>query len=307
MSFAHNTEEHLKNNCTLTTYSGEIEYSRMIEQATRIITATTKVVVLTGAGCSTASGLGDYRDSSGQWKRAQPITGQTFRDDKAARHRYWARSSVGWPAFSKAAPNRAHHALVELERFGIVRHLITQNVDELHQRAGQRAVIDLHGVLGTVSCIDCSNSISRDDFQERLIKANPWLKMLSAAFAPDGDADLESNNQLQKQLENMQVPTCHNCNSLMKPDVVFFGENVPKPRVEQAMQQLREADVLLVAGSSLMVFSGFRFCRDAAQRGQPIVIFNKGKTRADDIATLLVEGDCGACLTQLADHLRQPD
>lgn len=276
----------------------------MTDTLDSIITPTTKIMALSGAGCSTASGLGDYRDRAGQWKRAQPITGQIFCNDRAARHRYWARSSVGWPAFSQAAPNLSHHAFVELERIGVVSHLVTQNVDELHQQAGQRSVIDLHGILGSVSCIDCKYSQSRDNFQERLIRANPWLGKLSAAYAPDGDADLETDETLQKQLESMQIPACPNCNNLMKPDVVFFGENVPKPVVEQAMQQLREADVLLVAGSSLMVFSGFRFCRDAAQRGQPIVIINDGKTRADDIATILIGGDCGDQLTKLVNRLK---
>jgi len=275
----------------------------MIDAVANIITPHTRVTVLSGAGCSTGSGLGDYRDRSGQWKRAQPITGQTFIQDKPARHRYWARSSVGWPAFSAAKPNPAHHALATLEQNGIARHLITQNVDQLHQRAGQQSVIDLHGVLGSVSCITCGFSNSRDQFQEQLLAANPWLANLSAAYAPDGDADLETDDQLQQQLNEMQIPNCPKCNHLMKPDVIFFGENVPKPIVEQAMEQLRASDVLLVAGSSLMVFSGFRFCRDAHQRGQPIVIFNDGKTRADDIATLLVDGDCGERLTQLASKL----
>jgi len=276
----------------------------MPETVPSIITPHTKVMVLSGAGCSTASGLGDYRDRAGQWKRAQPITGQTFCNDTLARHRYWARSSVGWPAFRRATPNRAHYALAALEQLGTVKHLVTQNVDELHQQAGHRAVIDLHGVLGKVSCIDCDFSQSRDEYQDRLIGMNPWLSELSAAYAPDGDADLETDAQLQQQLENMRIPACVQCNQLMKPDVVFFGENVPKLVVELAMEQLREADVLLVAGSSLMVFSGFRFCRDAAQRNQPIVIFNEGKTRADDLATSLVGGDCGASLWQLAQELK---
>lgn len=279
----------------------------MIDAVTQLITPETNIMVLTGAGCSTASGLGDYRDKSGQWKRAQPITGQTFCNDRAARHRYWARSSVGWPAFSAAAPNKAHFALVRLEQIGVGNHLVTQNVDELHQRAGQRSVIDLHGVLGSVSCVDCGYSHSRDHFQQRLTDANPWLGNLSASYAPDGDADLDTNDELSKQLDHMHIPACQKCNGLMKPDVVFFGENVPKARVEQAMQRLRDADVLLVAGSSLMVFSGYRFCRDAAQRGQPIVIFNNGKTRADDIATVLVGGDCGEQLTKLVDVLTNRD
>lgn len=275
----------------------------MIDAIANIISSDSTITVLSGAGCSTGSGLGDYRDRSGQWKRAQPITGQTFRNDRIARHRYWARSSVGWPAFSAARPNRAHHALVALEQTGIARHLITQNVDQLHQQAGQQSVIDLHGVLGSVSCIACGYSDSRDSFQELLLEANTWLANLSAAYAPDGDADLETDDQLLEQLNNMHIPGCPKCNALMKPDVVFFGENVAKPIVEEAMEQLRATDLLLVAGSSLMVFSGYRFCRDAHQRGQPIVIFNDGKTRADDIATLLVDGDCAEQLSQLAARL----
>jgi len=276
---------------------------RALASVADIITPGTRVMVLTGAGCSTASGLGDYRDKSGQWKRAQPITGQTFCKDELARHRYWARSSVGWPAFSRADPSLAHHALVDLEKNGTVKHLVTQNVDQLHQRAGHQSVIDLHGVLASVSCIGCAYTGSRHEFQERLISANSWLNQLSASYAPDGDADLETDDAMQDRLANMQIPPCPECHDLLKPDVVFFGENVPKTRVEKAMQQLRQADVLLVAGSSLMVFSGYRFCRDASQRNQPIVIFNDGKTRADDIATVLVDGDCGERLSQLAKQL----
>lgn len=268
-----------------------------------------KIVVLSGAGCSTASGLGDYRDKAGQWKRQQPITGQVFLNDKAARHRYWARSAVGWPAFSKAKPNQAHTALAALEQAGVVTQLITQNVDQLHQRAGHKAVIDLHGVLASVSCATCAYQQSRDSFQLKLLDQNSWLSELSASYAPDGDADLQTDNALMEKLNNMRIPACPSCSTpskaggIMKPDVVFFGENVPKERVELAMEQLRQADALLVAGSSLMVFSGFRFCRDAHQRGQPIIIFNDGETRADDLATLKVGGDCGARLTNLANAL----
>jgi len=267
----------------------------------KLLSQDAKVFVLSGAGCSTASGLGDYRDKQGQWKRAQPITGQTFRDNLLARHRYWARSSVGWPAFKAAIPNQAHHALATLENLGRVSHLVTQNVDELHQGAGHQSVIDLHGVLSSVSCVACGCQQSRDEFQERLLESNIWLTELSADYAPDGDADLETDAQLQKCIEQMHVPGCPECNNLLKPDVVFFGENVPKPTVELAMQQLLESDVLLVAGSSLMVFSGFRFCRDAHQRKQPIVIVNNGTTRADDMAGLIIEGDCGECLSQWAE------
>lgn len=254
--------------------------------------------VLTGAGCSTASGLGDYRDKQGQWKRRQPITGQVFINDEAARKRYWARSSVGWPSFSRAEPGKAHLSLRTMQQAGSVKQLVTQNVDQLHQKAGHEKVIDLHGVLATVSCIQCFHTISRDDFQLQLLDTNPWLNSLTAAHAPDGDADLELFN-----LNSMHVPPCNCCGNLLKPDVVFFGENVPRETVQFAMQALTDADALLVVGSSLMVYSGFRFCRDAQKRGQPIAIVNNGVTRADDMAALKVQGDCGARMQSLVSSL----
>lgn len=275
-----------------------------MQAVTNLITPGCKVMVLSGAGCSTASGLGDYRDKLGQWKCAQPITGQTFRNDTTARHRYWARSAVGWPAFGKAKPNKAHHALATLEALGIVKHLVTQNVDELHQRAGHQSVIDLHGALSTVSCLACAAKQTRHQYQQQLLDHNPWLTRLSADYAPDGDANLDTDESLLQQIKQMHIPGCLVCGNLMKPDVVFFGENVPKDRVANAMHQLREADVLLVVGSSLMVFSGFRFCRDAQQRKQPIVILNKGVTRADDIATVRIDADCGEQLTVLAQYFQ---
>lgn len=257
-----------------------------------------KLFVLTGAGCSTASGLGDYRDKQGQWKRRQPITGQLFINDEAARKRYWARSSVGWPSFSHAKPGAAHHALRTMQQAGSINQLVTQNVDRLHQKAGHEQVVDLHGVLATVSCITCLHTISRDDFQAQLLYTNPWLNSLTAAHAPDGDADLELSN-----LDSMHVPACEQCANLLKPDVVFFGENVPRETVQSAMQALQDADALLVVGSSLMVYSGFRFCRDAQKRGQAIVLINNGVTRADDLAALKIQGDCGARMQSLAKNL----
>lgn len=254
-----------------------------------------KLFVLTGAGCSTSSGLGDYRDKSGQWKRRQPITGHVFINDEAARKRYWARSSVGWPSFSRAQPGEAHKALRVLEQCNHIDLLVTQNVDRLHQKAGHERCIDLHGVLATVSCINCRNQLSRDDFQQELLHYNEWLTHLSAAHAPDGDADLEIDS-----LASMHIPECSQCSGLLKPDVVFFGENVPKDTVLQAMQALSDADALLVAGSSLMVYSGFRFCREAQRQNKPIAIVNNGVTRADDIATLKIDGDCGQRLARLA-------
>lgn len=251
--------------------------------------------VLSGAGCSTASGLGDYRDRAGQWKRRQPITGQVFLNDPLARARYWARSAVGWPMFSRARPGAAHHALASLQASGHVRQLVTQNVDGLHQAAGHVDVLELHGSLASVGCVSCGARRTRDDFQVDLIGQNPWLATLDARHAPDGDADLELDSP-----DAADIPACRECGGLLKPDVVFFGENVPRDTVDFAMAQLRQSDALLVAGSSLMVFSGFRFCRDAAARGQPVIILTDGVTRADELAILKATGDCGARLACLA-------
>jgi len=265
-----------------------------VEELHEFIKTYPRLFVLTGAGCSTAAGLGDYRDKSGNWKRPQPITGQTFINDTSARKRYWARSAVGWPGFAAAKPAPAHHALAQLQTSGHAQQLVTQNVDQLHQQAGHKDVIDLHGVLGTVSCLDCKVSELRNEFQSRLLSANPWLTTLSAAFAPDGDADLEID-----QIDSVIVPSCLHCDGVLKPDVVFFGENVDKSVVDTAMNHLDNADALLVAGSSLMVFSGFRFCRRAQHNEQPIVLVNDGKTRADDLASLKLTGDIGDNLQRL--------
>lgn len=254
-----------------------------------------KLFVLTGAGCSTAAGLGDYRDAAGQWKRKQPITGQVFRGDEYMRRRYWARSAVGWPAFDRAQPTTAHRALASLQRQGRAAHLVTQNVDLLHQKAGHTDVIDLHGRLAEVACLGCGAQESRNDFQQRLIDDNPWLSELSADYAPDGDADLETD-----QLDQLLVPNCLVCDGMMKPEVVFFGENVPRPRVELAISRVDASDAVLVAGSSLMVFSGFRFCRRAAENGQPVIIVNDGVTRADELASLKIAGDVGIRLSRLS-------
>ena len=259
-----------------------------------------RLFVLGGAGCSTAAGLGDYRDRQGRWKRKRPITGQTFRQDEAMRKRYWARSSVGWPAFSAARPAAAHRALARLQRAGAARHLVTQNVDGLHSEAGHEDVIDLHGRLDRVTCLGCGEITARDALQHRLLEANPWLAGLSAAHAPDGDADLELAD-----VERLDVPACGSCGGMLKPDVVFFGENVPRERVEDAFRRLADSDALLVAGSSLMVFSGFRFARAAAAAGRPVLIVNDGVTRADELAALRVDGDVGARLTRLADALAE--
>jgi len=245
-------------------------------------------LVLTGAGCSTKAGLGDYRNQQGEWKRPQPITGQLFREDEHARKRYWARSAVGWPHFASAKPTLAHKAIAKFQQNGRAPCLITQNVDQLHQQAGHKNVIDLHGVLGQVICLSCGNLSTRNHMQERLTELNPWLKDLDASYAPDGDADLEHS-----LIDTVSIPACELCAGMLKPDVVFFGENVPKARSESAFDALNQAQGLLVVGSSLMVYSGFRFCRKAAEQQKPIVLVNQGITRADDLASYKYEGECG--------------
>jgi NAD-dependent SIR2 family protein deacetylase len=250
-----------------------------------------RVFVLTGAGCSTASGIPDYRDERGEWKRRPPVMIYAFRTQEATYRRYWARAYAGWPRFTAASPSAAHHALAAWERAGTITRLVTQNVDGLHQRAGSRAVIDLHGRLDAVVCMECGWRTPRADVQASMQTVNPSWDA-GAASAPDGDADVEA-----AAVETFQPPRCEACGGLVKPDVVFFGENVPTARYEAARDSLADADALLVAGSSLMVYSGFRFVQQAHAAGLPIAIVNRGRTRADDLADLKVEGDVGALLT----------
>lgn len=243
--------------------------------------------VLTGAGCSTASGIPDYRDGDGGWKRKQPITVQAFVADAYARARYWARSLVGWRAFAAAAPNAAHIGLARLEAQGRIARLVTQNVDGLHQAAGSRAVIDLHGRLDRVICLSCGARRPRAQWREQLARDNPRWADLAASVAPDGDADLEGCD-----FASFRVPPCPACGGIVKPDVVFFGESVPRERVAAAEEALQAADAMLVVGSSLMVFSGYRFAREAARLGKPIVAINLGRTRADALLAEKIEAPC---------------
>ena len=249
--------------------------------------------VLTGAGCSTDSGIPDYRDEHGNWKRAEPIRYQRFVREPAARQRYWARSFVGWPRVAAAQPNATHRALAALEGLGLVTQLVTQNVDGLHQRGGARRVLDLHGRLDIVDCLDCGLRLSRERMQALLAAHNPGVVPVAPALsAPDGDVLLGDNVQA-----GFRVPDCPDCGGLLKPAVVFFGENVPRPRVAHAFARLAAARGLLVVGSSLTVFSGYRFCLRAAAAGQPIALLNRGRTRADDLASLKLDADCGATLS----------
>ncbi|MGB5062413.1 MAG: NAD-dependent protein deacetylase [Candidatus Competibacter sp.] len=257
-----------------------------------------RLFVLTGAGCSTDSGIPDYRDRNGDWKRRQPVRYQEFVASERTRQRYWARSLLGWPAFARARPNATHAALARLEAAGFVHQLVTQNVDGLHQQAGSRRVIDLHGRLDAVVCLACGTRGSRAEMQSALERENPAFAVLAAAVGPDGDADLEDVD-----FGGFRVPDCPQCGGILKPAVVFFGETVPKPRVERACQRLADADALLVIGSSLMVFSGYRFCKLATARGQPIAVLNLGRTRADDELTLKLEQNCESVLAGLLERL----
>jgi NAD-dependent SIR2 family protein deacetylase len=253
-----------------------------------------RLFVLTGAGCSTSSGIPDYRDGDGKWKRMRPVTYQAFMGDRATRQRYWARSLLGWRRFSRALPNDTHRALARLEGMGRIELLLTQNVDRLHQAAGSTRVIDLHGRLDQVRCMDCGREMPRDELQDELVRLNPDWLALDAADAPDGDADLESAD-----FSSFAVPSCRRCDGVLKPDVVFFGENVPRDRIEVAAKQLERADAMLIVGSSLMVYSGFRFVQLAAAAGKPLAAVNLGRTRADGLLTLKVEQASEAALAFL--------
>ena len=251
------------------------------------------ILVLTGAGISTASGIPDYRDERGEWKHRRPMEYREFVGRESARQRYWARSWVGWKNFRRAEPNAAHRALAELERRGRVERIVTQNVDGLQQRAGSHAVTELHGSLARVVCIDCGNSLAREVMQRRLLDLNPGLAGLDAVSLPDGDAQLDAFDSAM-----LRLPACESCGGVLKPEVVFFGETVPPQRVSESFAALERADAMLVVGSSLMIYSGFRFARRAAELGLPLVAVNLGKTRADELLTHKIERDCAAALTE---------
>lgn len=253
-----------------------------------------RLVVITGAGVSTASGIPDYRDANGKWKHAQPMEFKEFTGSELARQRYWARSAVGRARFKGARPNPAHSALARLEAIGKVETLITQNVDGLQQRAGSRNVIELHGSLDQVVCLECRQRSGRDRLQQLLMEDNPALESLTAPLLPDGDALFEGFD-----FSSIGIPACDNCGGRLKPDVVFYGENVPAQRVQDCFDAIDAADALLIVGSSLMVYSGFRFARYANENGLPIAAINQGVTRADDILTLKIGADCAEVLGSL--------
>ena len=253
-----------------------------------------RLFILTGAGCSTQSGIPDYRDADGQWKRQPPMTLQAFMGAHSARQRYWARSLIGWGRVRRARPNDSHRAVARLEAMGKSELLLTQNVDRLHQAAGSMGVIDLHGRLDRIRCMGCETRSPREDMQGELTRLNAGWAGLDAGDAPDGDADLEGAD-----FSGFAVPSCRVCGGVLKPDVVFFGENVPRERFETAAGHMRRAEAMLVLGSSLMVYSGFRFVEMAARAGMPVAAVSLGITRADSMLALKIEQPCETALGYL--------
>lgn len=265
-----------------------------VDELARFLAPLRRVMVLTGAGISTASGIPDYRGRDGIRRGKAPVQGPEFRKFEAVRKRYWARSMVGYPTLARAAPNAAHRAIAELQADARLGAVITQNVDGLHQRAGSRDVIELHGNIHGVVCLDCHASFARQFVQNLLEELNPAVRGAVAAAAPDGDAHLEPD-----ALAQFHVADCVHCGGTLKPDVVFFGDGVAPARSAQALAAMEAADALLVVGSSLMVFSGFRFCRMAAASGKPIAAINLGITRADDLLALKIDGSAEKLLPAL--------
>jgi NAD-dependent SIR2 family protein deacetylase len=259
------------------------------------------VVVLSGAGLSTESGIPDYRGPTGLLRRAQPMTYQEFTASPKARQRYWARSHAGWRQVAMARPNAGHQAVAGLERRGLVAAVITQNVDGLHQAAGSQRVVELHGSLDRVRCLGCGERSSRPSLDRRLRAANAGWNAAAERFNPDGDAVLADDLVAQ-----FQVVGCLACGGILKPDVIFFGENVPRDRVAECFALTESARLLLVLGSSLTVQSGYRFVRHAAARGIQVAIINQGPTRGDADAVLTLDAPLGATLTALADAVWVP-
>lgn len=253
-----------------------------------------QLLVLTGAGLSEPSGIPVYRDKQGTWLRTTPIQHNDFLKSALSRQRYWARSMVGWPRMALSSPNKGHLALAELERAGLITLLITQNVDCLHQRAGQRALIDMHGSLDRVQCLGCLQTHARARVQHWLKSANPGIEGHMAQLRPDGDADLAD-----ELIASVQVPMCPQCGGVLKPDVVFFGGTIPRPVAKAVADAVLACDAVLVVGSSLTVFSGFRICRDAHRLGKPIAALNQGVMRADQLLSLKIEEDCELGLERL--------
>lgn len=257
-----------------------------------------RIAVLTGAGMSTDSGIPDYRGPQGSLRKRAPIRYHQFLSDSNDRRQYWARSAVGWPRAAAAAPNPAHFAVARLEEAGLITSLITQNVDGLHQLAGSKSVIELHGSLSSVVCLGCGFRERRGNVQRRIEELNPGWQNRRAELAPDGDAEVP-----RSLMEKFQVPPCCECGGVLKPDVVFFGESVPRATVDRAFEAVDAAEALLVAGTSLTVYSGLRFLDRATKMGIPAVVVNIGEVRGAHLAAIHVEARLGEALPALVDRL----
>ena len=249
------------------------------------------LTVLTGAGISADSGIPTYRDKAGQWQGSTPIQHQDFMSSEGARRRYWSRSMYGWPTVANAQPNVAHYALVALQQRSQISLLVTQNVDDLHRRAGHADVIDLHGRITKVKCLSCNTLIPRAQMQACLEAENKATAIAVNSPRPDGDFELPGS-----ETHAFKIPACEQCGGVLMPDVVFFGGTVPQARVDRVRNDLRKSAGLLVLGSSLAVYSGYRFCKYAQAMNKPIYIVNPGVTRADQMATEKFEMDCSTFL-----------
>ena len=271
--------------------------SESVDSLLTILESRRPWIALTGAGISSASGIPTYRDHKGTWLGSQPIQHDEFISDASKRQRYWSRSALGWPRVSAAQPNESHAALVKLEQAGLLAGLITQNVDRLHQRAGSQRVIDLHGRLDRVKCLDCSYVTSREAIQNWINSHNTLPNTSSLTLRPDGDADLPAH-----YVSDFHVPHCRACGGVVMPEVVFFGGTVPRPVVDECYQMIDAAEGMLVVGSSLSVYSGLRFCRYAVNQEKPLIILNQGQTRADDLCTHKFSHSPFTLMAQCADH-----
>ena len=270
--------------------------SESVDSLLAILGAHRPWVALTGAGISSASGIPTYRDHKGTWLGSQPIQHDEFISDPSKRECYWSRSALGWPRVGGAQPNESHAALVKLEQAGLLTGVITQNVDRLHQRAGSQSVVDLHGRLDRVKCLDCGQVTSREAIQSWIKTHNELPNTASLNLRPDGDADLPDH-----YVTDFKVPQCKKCGGVVMPEVVFFGGTVPGPVVDECYQMIDAAEGMLVVGSSLSVYSGLRFCRYAVDQGKPLIILNQGQTRADDLCTRKFSDTPFALMAECAD------
>jgi NAD-dependent SIR2 family protein deacetylase len=282
-------------------YDGDQPLSPPVSQLADFLEQHAPVLALTGAGISTASGIPSYRDQFGEWQRSDPIQHNDFITLHTSRQLYWSRSMAGWHYVRDARPNLAHYAMRALEEAGYISLIVTQNVDRLHQRAGSMNTIDLHGRLDRVMCLSCGDPEEREQLQARLEKLNPHIAARKGQARPDGDAEIE-----EELVDSMQVPQCRQCAGKLMPDVVFYGGAVPRHRVNRVSRALEQANGLLIVGSSLQAFSGYRFCKQAREWGRPIAAVNRGATRADPLLNLKLNQDCVEVFRELNDQMDLP-